>query len=78
MKAAATPPPQRKDSMQPCMKQKTKKNGGVEGEIEAGRLRPEEEGERKKKKRKENPVDESLRGEECGVVRLPACRGTFS
>ena len=29
-----------------------KKNGGVEGEIEAGRLRPEEEGERKKKEKK--------------------------
>ena len=49
----------------------------MEGEIEAGRLRPEEEGEGKKKKRKKNLVDESLRGEECGLVRLPACRGTF-
>lgn len=55
--------------MQPCMKHKT-----VEWkETEAGRLRPEKKGERKK-----NHLDESLQGVECCVVRLPACRGALS
>lgn len=35
-------------------KNKKRKNGGVEGEIEAGRLRPEEEGEKKKKRKKKS------------------------